>query len=406
MMLKSGIRKISAVLSCAALLCVGPLWSATRAVAVTSTAAPTTASASNVPSAPSSSSSTDATQHPIPVFAYFYQWFNPSSWNRAKIDLPLAGKYSSDDAHVLRDQVQQARAAGIDGFLTSWKSTEALNRRLDLLIRVAQSEHLDLGVVYEALDFGRKPLPIATVKKDMVYLVTAKGASLKSSYYGRPVIIWTGTDQYSVSDVQSVRSAVGDRAYLLAASKTVAGYQRVADIVDGEAYYWSSADPTAAATSAKLLAMSQAVHAHRGLWIAPAATGYDGRTLGGTRVIDRRAGQTLVRSLTNAFATSPDGVGVISWNEWSENTYMEPGQKYGEQELTVLRDYLAQQAHGVPVAESPFDSSEGDTGSSWTGARAFAALGLITSGSSVALVLLRRSKSKRNRPRHHHPRIL
>src|SRR4051812_36518390 len=55
----------------------------------------------------------------VPVFAYFYQWFNPSSWDRAKQDLPLIGKYSSDDPHVLRDQIEAARRAHIDGFLTS-----------------------------------------------------------------------------------------------------------------------------------------------------------------------------------------------------------------------------------------------------------------------------------------------
>jgi hypothetical protein len=137
---------------------------------------------------------TSAAKH-VPVFAYFYQWYNPSSWDRAKQDLPLVGKYSSDDPHVLRDQVEAARGAHIDGFLTSWKSTDALNRRLDLLIKIARSENLDLGVVYEALDFSRRPLPVATVLHDMLYLVSNWGADLKSTYYGRPLIIWTGIDQ-------------------------------------------------------------------------------------------------------------------------------------------------------------------------------------------------------------------
>src|SRR6266480_2611584 len=95
--------------------------------------------------APGGAATTASPAKHVPVFAYFYQWYNPSSWDRAKQDLPLAGKYSSDDPHVLRDQIEAARAAGIDGFLTSWKSTATLNRRLDLLISVARSEQLDLG---------------------------------------------------------------------------------------------------------------------------------------------------------------------------------------------------------------------------------------------------------------------
>ena len=341
---------------------------------------------------------TSAAKH-VPVFAYFYQWYNPSSWNRAKQDLPLVGKYSSDDPHVLRDQVEAARRAHIDGFLTSWKSTDALNRRLDLLIKIARSENLDLGVVYEALDFSRRPLPVATVLHDMLYLVSTWGADLRSTYYGRPLIIWTGIDQYSLADVQSVRSALGDRAYLLAASKQVANYERVAGQVDGEAYYWSSADPDSPSTSKKLHDMSTAVHAHNGLWLAPAACGFDGRMLGGTRVVDRKGGETLVRSLNNAFASSPDGIGVISWNEWSENTYIEPGHKYKDQELSVLTNYLAHRLHGTPAPRAG-GSGGGGGGSAWTGARAALALVVITAAMTLLLVVRLRRKSRIRPPAH------
>ena len=306
---------------------------------------------------------------PAPVYAYFYQWYAPSSWRRAKQDYPLAGRYSSDDVSVLREQVRSARAAGINGFLTSWKSTPTLNRRLDLLVGVAREQHLELGVVYEALDFARTPLPVATVKADLVALVTRWGGSLRSSYFGRPVIIWTGTDQYSLADVQAVHAALGPRAYLLAAAKQVADYRRLAGAVDGEAYYWSSADPGAPSTLAKLTAMGQAVHAHEGIWIAPAASGFDGRTLGHSRVVDRRNGTALIRSLDNAFASTPDAVGIISWNEWSENTYIEPGEHFGTRELEVLRQYLTKQGARV---EGDLATSSGAPrpAVSWAGLRA------------------------------------
>ena len=41
-----------------------------------------------------------AAERPIPVLAYYYIWYNPESWNRAKIDYPLLGRYSSDDTSV------------------------------------------------------------------------------------------------------------------------------------------------------------------------------------------------------------------------------------------------------------------------------------------------------------------
>ena len=38
---------------------------------------------------------------PVPVLAHYYIWFNPTSWNRAKTDYPLLGRYSSDDEAVM-----------------------------------------------------------------------------------------------------------------------------------------------------------------------------------------------------------------------------------------------------------------------------------------------------------------
>jgi Glycosyl hydrolase family 71 len=373
---------------------VGSPLPATSAVSPASSA-PSPASSVASPATSAVSPSTSASTK-IPVYAYFYQWFSTSSWNRAKQDYPLAGRYSSDNVQVLKEQISEAKGAGIDGFFTSWKNTATLNRRLGLLINAAKPQHFDLGVVYEALDFSRHPLPVATVQRDMVFLVDTWGSSLTSQYYGRPVIIWTGTDQYSTADVQAVKTALGNRAYLLAASRTVAGYQRVAGIVDGEAYYWSSADPTSSTATIKLTALGQAVHAHHGLWFAPAASGYDGRDLGGTRVIGRNNGLTLQHSLDNAYRSSPDAVAVISWNEWSENTYIEPGEEYGNRELVVLKAYLQARARGLAPG-SGIDSSDGGS-SNWTGARAAVTLGVLTLGTIIGLPLLGRRRSRDRRP--------
>jgi hypothetical protein len=271
---------------------------------------------------------------------YFYQWYTDSSWRRAKEDTPLIGPYSSADPTVLHTQIAQIKAAGIDGILTSWKNNDQLNNNLQMLVDQATPAHLDLGVVYEALDFTRHPLPIDTVRADMLYLLDRWGANLRSPYFGAPVIIWTGTNEYTPEQVRSVHDALAGRALLLAASKNVDDYNAVADDVDGEAYYWSSSDPSSPKTAEKLADMGAAVRAHGGVWIAPAAAGFDGRTLGHTRVIARNNGQSLVQSLKIAYASDPTAVGVISWNEWSENTYIEPGLRYGSTELDALTNYL------------------------------------------------------------------
>ena len=101
--------------------------------------------------------------------------------------------------------------------------------------------------------------------------------------------------------------------------------------------------------------MEDAVHARRGLWIAPAAPGFDARLVGGT--IGRRAEErrdAAARSTTRRSSASPDAIGLISWNEFSENSHIEPSVRYGSRYLEVLADIRGAKAPRVEV----FDSSE------------------------------------------------
>ena len=132
---------------------------------------------------------------------------------------------------------------------------------------------------------------------------------------------------------------------VLSTEKSVDGYQRLADVTDGDAYYWSSVDPdTHPNYPEKLLAMSQAIHRDGKIWIAPFSPGFDARLVGGTKSVDRKDGETLVTQYQAAAQSSPDAFGLISWNEFSENTHVEPSEQFGDRYLTVLRDLLVTQA--------------------------------------------------------------
>ncbi|HET6173103.1 MAG TPA: endo-1,3-alpha-glucanase family glycosylhydrolase [Gaiellales bacterium] len=281
----------------------------------------------------------NAAGSPTPLFAYYYIWFTPSSWSRGKIDTPLLGRYSSDDSQVMRQHVRWAKSAGITGFLVSWKSTPALDDRLARLIQVADAEHFRLGIVYEGLDFHRRPLPIATVRHDLERFARTFARNPAFAIFDHPVVIWSGTWRYTNSEIRSVTQALHGRVLVLASAKNVDDYERVAPLVDGDAYYWSSVNPGRyKGYPNKLRALSAAVHARNGLWIAPAAPGFDSRLIGGTSIVPRNNGSTLLRELNAATSSSPDAIGVISWNEFSENTFVEPSRAYGSTALKVIAD--------------------------------------------------------------------
>jgi hypothetical protein len=298
-------------------------------------------------------------EQPVPVLAYYYIWFNHASWNRAKTDYPALGRYSSDDTEVMRTHIRLAKAAGIDGFIVSWKRTPSLDRRLSSLIRVATAEQFKLAVIYQGLDFSRHPLPVAKVGADLRWFATHHATNPVFKLYDRPLVVWSGTWEFSAAEVASVARAVRPRVLLLASERNLEGYQRLASVVDGDAYYWSSVDPAVDRNhAAKLKEMGAAIHERNGLWVAPAAPGFDARLIGGHRVVERADGATLRRQLQTAFGSSPDAVGLISWNEFSENSHVEPSLNYRTRALDVLGDVL--DAPGPAAVD--FDSSAPDGG--------------------------------------------
>jgi hypothetical protein len=282
--------------------------------------------------APVSSSAT-------PVLAYYYMWFNQASWASRKNDLPSLGAYDSTDPAVIAQHVAWARSAGIDAFIASWKNTPGLDKALAELVNECQKQGLKLVLIYEGLDVNRKPIPVATVAADLAWFETNYGSNPVFDLYGKPAVIWSGSWSFTNDEIAGVRSQLGapGRLLLLGSEKDAPSYQARASLFDGDAYYWSSADPLGTPGYQRHLNdLAAAVHADGGLWLAPATAGFDGPLNGGTLVVDRRNGSTLSQAWADAVATKPDGIAVISWNEFTEASYIEPSRSYGLRYLQVL----------------------------------------------------------------------
>lgn len=292
-------------------------------------------------------------QEPYPLFAYYYIWYEKNSWNRAKSDHPALGDYSSDDSRIMREHITKAKSAGITGFIVSWKSTPALDRRLETLANIARAEDFRLAIIYEGLDFYRNPLPLEKVAADLTLFRTRHGTDPAFTLFGKPLVIWSGSWKFSVEQISQAAQPVRDKVLVLGSEKSAEDYERIAKAVDGNAYYWSSLDPQRDPKAAdKLAAMSAAVHRHNGLWIAPFTPGFDSRLLGGERVVQRNDGATLRRLYDVALSSSPDALGLISWNEFSENSHVEPSVNHGDRYLTVLRELRSSAVPDLgPLAE-------------------------------------------------------
>jgi hypothetical protein len=329
--------------------------------------------------------------HPL-VLAHYYIWFTPSSWNRAKTDLPAEGRYSSDDAAVMRQHIRAAKAAGINGFIVSWKSTPVLDQRLHTLVEVARSEGFRLALTYQGLDFDRNALPPKRIAADLRAFSTEYATDPVFDVLGKPFVVLTGTEKLDTAQLAEITTPLRPELLILASEKSVNGYERVASLVDGNLYYWSSVNPdTMPSHSSKLQAMGQAVRARGGIWIAPAAPGFDARLVGGESVVDRKNGATFRKEWRAAVASQPTATGIISWNEFSENTYIEPSRRYSTQYLRILSDLTG--AGSADLTDFDSDAPAG-RGSPWRATATLTGLGglIVVSG----VVIVRRQRRYRS----------
>ena len=165
----------------------------------------------------------------------------------------------------MRTHVRWARTAGITGFVVSWKRSPVLDRRLDLLVRVAQAENFKLAIIYQGLDFFRRPLPVARIGEDLRRFAQRYDREPVFDLFGKPLVIWSGTWEFSPEAIGSVTRTVRPGLLVLASERKVRGYDSIATLVDGNAYYWSSVNPdTNENHTPKLKEMAERVRLRRG----------------------------------------------------------------------------------------------------------------------------------------------
>ena len=309
---------------------------------------------SSVAHAASTSSTATKRAATAPVWAYYYIWFDPASWNRAKIDLPTLGKYSSDDATVMRKHIRLAKQAGITGFIVSWKHSPTNDRRLARLIDVAASEHFSLAMIYQGLDFHKRPLPAAQVAADLDLFARVFAPRSPFRGFSKPLVIWSGTWKFSTRRRQArdqTRSGSGPRAGIGAQREGIRARRR------------------RSRRRRLLLVVSQPRHVPglspeaRGSWRARSTITTDCGSRRQQRASMRArsaapplCSETAARrccgECATAYSSQPDVVGIISWNEFSENTYIEPSKNFGTR-------YVAAAARCRPGTSGPPSNGSG-----------------------------------------------
>lgn len=326
-----------------------------------------------------------------PVYVHYYLWWTPQHWRdklgsaypiganplplpgdmgpngctatvrypgASIIDVPAEGLYDQGNPATFDRHIATAAAAGIRGFVVAWQGTgtaqqspasSGYDARLDLLVKrvdaynASHAQHFNLALGMSA--FGDYRRPSGQLVDDLTYFATRYGndPAFANDFSPHPLVMILDSRKYNGSQVADIAGALGTRLVLIG-DDTNATWSRESRYLSGASWYWSSQDPYDNPHSATQLGeLASQVHAAGKLWFAPFSPGFDAALYGHAACTPRDGTATLQTIWQMNRQSRPDAWFGISWNEFVENTYIEPSLAHGSATLDALHRLIAQQ---------------------------------------------------------------
>jgi hypothetical protein len=287
---------------------------------------------------------------PVPqiVLAHFYPWYVSETWNDPQLaDRPIR-PYSTDDQADVDHMAREARSAGIDAFVVSWQGKEAGNgfndRRLRITLDAARRAALKVCVYTETFvanegNIWDAPTDPRVMFEWLAHIFDAYGrhpAYLRVD--GRPVIFIYAASRLSQAEWATLIARLHEsgRRLLLVGDFV---QSTLLETFDGEYQYTNVLSPADEVRSRYRTESLRVRTYHllrpegrRRIWVASVTPGYDDTKLTSREThfeIDRLGGRTYDEQWAAAIDSGADWVVVTSWNEWWENTQIEPSVRYG-----------------------------------------------------------------------------
>jgi glycosyl hydrolase family 99 len=285
------------------------------------------------------------------VLAYYYAWWGPSDFDHTLFQ--AAQPYNSDDSAIMQQHIQEAQAAGVDGFIMSWYGNgDRTDRNLSQLLDLGTRTGFHTTIHFETPHFWGVDDVVAQLRA--FYDMHLSHPALVH-YQGRPVIFFWRVSTFDNGTWSAIRNAVdpGHAAVWIADGDDF-------NVLRGDA--WDGISPYAIAWSGNPAgqlpswgAKAQAVAPDK-LYIPPVSPGCNDSTARTPTCIQDRAGGGYYQATWDgAMAAGPTwAVTVSTFNEWLESTQIEPSVQYGDQYLQITRQNA--DAFHAPAA-SPDSSS-------------------------------------------------
>ena len=277
------------------------------------------------------------------VLAFYYAWFDLSTWDLELPDHP-AQPYTSSDPATIERHVLQAQQAGIDGFVQSWYGPQVVNNQtetnfaalLDIADRHGFSAAVDLEVTSP---FIHSQTDLVAALQHLLTVHARHRAYLRVG--GRPVVFFWQQGRFPVATWEAIRSQIDPQRMSIWIMEGVD--LDYLEVFDGNHLYSVAWDPAPEGTLvrwAQQIREWDAAHSAIRTWVATVMPGYDDRVTGrpDAFVRDRAGGEYYRRGWEGAIRSAADWVIITSFNEWMEGSQIEPSVGYGDSYLHLTRE--------------------------------------------------------------------
>ncbi|HEY7293094.1 MAG TPA: endo-1,3-alpha-glucanase family glycosylhydrolase [Vicinamibacterales bacterium] len=291
------------------------------------------------------------------VLAEYYPWYTLDGWQSSQFGDRPAQLYSSDSQSDVDRQVTQAKSANIDAFVVSWQGRTNVenDRRMRLVLDSAARAGIRACVYFETYivnptNDANLPVDPATMVQwleDAVDMYGSHPAYLRVN--GRPVIfiyLASSLNEFVWADILTAVRRTGRNPIVIGDFY----HSRLITALDGEYQYinvsLSPADLIGVyhTETLRVRTWNLAAGGARRIWVASACPGYDDRLLTARSqhsVVDRANGGVYDTQWSTAVAMAADWIIITTWNEFFENTEIEPSVRYGTSYLDQTRTWAA-----------------------------------------------------------------
>jgi hypothetical protein len=282
------------------------------------------------------------------ILAIYYGWWDCKPWMMWEdprfTDHPLI-RYSCDDPIAAARHIQQALDAGIDGFATEWLGPHLdTDENLNLLLTAAQNTQFKLAVYLDISGIYNLDNVQEIIHDWLLYIITTYGNH--PSYMqvnNKPLIIIFDSDLVKFNIWKNVFDQLnqeGEQATYWAYGLNVSEYT----LFDGVHKYLPS-DYSILAQDYQEISRATTYYplldptANRKYWSATVIPGFDNRPIDGDIIVDRDDGEYYRQGFEIALQFKPEWLFITSWNEYQENTQIEPSELYSYQYLLLTLEY-------------------------------------------------------------------